>query len=115
MDTRALRLKVGGAGAVVLGIAAALYPLITDGSMLFLILGGIVAVGGVSILANRSRVYYYLLPAIGVVSLVIAVQYYLAEGSIILAAVLTTLGVVTLVRGVQAYRVLLNQSNRVPS
>lgn len=106
MDTRRLRVRIGGWGAVAVGLLGSVVSLAllgTDGA-LFVALFGVFGVGGALLLGGRTRFYYYLLPVVGVLALVLAVGHYLRYGFASLTVALLLITVAATVKSLQAYR-----------
>ena len=106
MDTRLWRLRIGGWGAVAVGIvgSAFTFTLLGADGLPFIALFGVFGIGGAFLLSGRERFFYYLLPVVGVLALVLSVLYYLWYGFTTLTFVLLLVTAVSLLKSLQAYR-----------
>ncbi|QLD84887.1 hypothetical protein HWV23_03860 [Natronomonas halophila] len=110
MDTRLWRLRISGWGAVAVGIVGSAFAftlLGTDGlfGLVCIALFAVCGVGGVFLLSGRERCFYYVLPVIGTLALVLAGLYYLWYGFATLTLALLLVTVATLAKSLQAYHI----------
>lgn len=106
MDVRRWRERMGGWGLLLVGGAVFAYLVSRGGTgaPFLTALFGVLALGGVFIVRGRLRVYYYLLPVVGVLALLQAAGYYLNYGTTALTLAFVVLGAASFGKGVQAYR-----------
>ena len=105
MDMRVWRKRIGGWGLLLVAGGATVYLVSEWGTdaLLMTAFFGVLSLGGVFVISGREKIFYYLLPVVGVLALLKAVGYYLNSGITTLTLLFVLLAAVCIAKGVQAY------------
>ena len=107
METQQWRVKIGSWSAIAVGIIGSVLSFVFFGTsgLLYIVLFTVVGIGGALLLSGREKFYYYLLPVVSFLALLLSIANYLQSGLATLTLVFLLLTIVAALKSLQVYRI----------